>query len=82
MRAWLTAGGLRRRGPRPLRKAELRPRATAAARPLEAQLLKSLLVVRPHELVEACVGRGVWACGLHRAELGGLGSRATRPHLL
>lgn len=37
----------------------LGPVATAAACPLEADLLKALLVVRPHELVEAC--------GVHRA---------------
>lgn len=40
--------------PLPTRKAVLRQMATALARQLEAELLKSLLVVGPHELVEAC----------------------------
>ena len=59
MRALLTAGARGCWCPLPLRKAVLGPVATAAACPLEADLLKALLVVRPHELVEAC--------GVHRA---------------
>lgn len=84
-RVLLTAGGLGRRCPLPLRKAVLGPEAAAAARPLEAGLLKPLLVVWAHELVEACgegrLGLRAPPCG-HRAEPGALGSRATQPHLL